>query len=176
MVQSTRRDVASSARGGYEVPVAERIFVAVGSNLGDRLTNVLEARRRLTLGPGVEVIATSPLFNTPALITPGSPPQPDYLNGVFELRSELEPEALLARLLAIEAAMGRHRTTRWAPRVIDLDLLLYGTRVLNAPSLTLPHPGLATRRFVLEPLAALAPTLVPPESPRSIAQHLAALR
>jgi 2-amino-4-hydroxy-6-hydroxymethyldihydropteridine diphosphokinase len=152
--------------------VAERVFVAVGSNLGDRLGNVLEARRRLALLPSVEVIATSPLFNTPAMITPGSLPQPEYLNGVFELRAGLDPGVLLDALLRTERQMGRRRSGRWAPRVIDLDLVLFADCVLDEPGLTLPHPGLTTRRFVLEPLAALAPALRHPVTGRTIRDHL----
>jgi 2-amino-4-hydroxy-6-hydroxymethyldihydropteridine diphosphokinase len=141
----------------------ERVFVALGTNLGDRLLNLAEACRRIARLPSVTLRARSPLIQTPALLAPDDTfGQPDFLNCVVELRTSLEPLALLACLLNVERGMGRLRTTRWAPRVIDLDLVLYGRRTLETSTLTLPHPGLTTRRFVLQPLAALAPDLTHP--------------
>jgi 2-amino-4-hydroxy-6-hydroxymethyldihydropteridine diphosphokinase len=160
----------------YGARVDERVFVAVGTNLGDRLGNVVEARRRLQASPAVQVVATSPLLETPALLLPHDLPQPDFLNGVFELRTTLEPGDLLTLLLAVERSMGRVRTTRWAPRVIDLDLVLFGSRVVEGGRLTVPHPGLASRRFVLEPLASLAPEVRHPVTGRRIDDLNAALR
>lgn len=150
-----------------------RTFVGLGTNLGHRLLNLAEATRRLAALPGVRLLARGPVVETPALLPPGERfPQPPYLNTAVELACALPPPALLARLLEVEAAMGRRRTTRWAPRVIDLDLLLVGDLVLDVPGLTLPHPGLASRRFVLEPLAALAPDLVHPTSGRTLSALL----
>jgi 2-amino-4-hydroxy-6-hydroxymethyldihydropteridine diphosphokinase len=160
----------------YGSPVGERVFVAVGTNLGNRLANVLEARRRLQASPGVEVVVTSGLLQTPALLLPGDLPQPDFLNGVFELRCALEPRELLTVLLEVERSMGRVRTTRWAPRVIDLDLVLFGLRVVELPGLSVPHRGLASRRFVLEPLAMLAPDVREPRTGQTVRALLAALR
>jgi 2-amino-4-hydroxy-6-hydroxymethyldihydropteridine diphosphokinase len=123
--------------------------------------------------PRVTVRARSPVVQTPALLAPGDTrAQPDFLNCVVELRSSLSPEALLEALLGVERAMGRVRAGRWGPRVIDLDLVLYGARVLETPSLTLPHPGVLTRRFVLEPLAALAPDLLHPTTGATVRELL----
>ncbi len=155
--------------------MAERVFVAVGTNLGNRLGNVVEARRRLHGVSDLQVVATSRLVQTPALLLPGDLPQPDFLNGVFELRCALEPVDVLRVLLRVERSMGRVRTSRWAPRVIDLDLVLFGERVVDLPGLQVPHPGLASRRFVLEPLATLAPLVREPVSGRTIRALLSAL-
>lgn len=141
----------------------DRVFVALGTNLGDRLLNLTEACRRLASLPSVTLLTRSPLIATPALLAPDDTlGQPDFLNCVVELRTSLEPLPLLHRLLEVERGMGRQRSTSWAPRVIDLDLLLFGQRVVDTGPLTLPHPGLSTRRFVLEPLAALAPDVLHP--------------
>jgi 2-amino-4-hydroxy-6-hydroxymethyldihydropteridine diphosphokinase len=144
---------------------SERVFVGLGSNLGDRLLNLSEAIRRVGLLSGVTVVARGPVLDTAPLLPPGNPqPQPRYLNTVIELATTQPPDALLQALLAIEQAMGRTRAERWASRVIDLDLLMFGDRVVEHPGLVLPHPGLANRRFVLEPLIALGPGLVHPVS------------
>ncbi len=141
----------------------ERVFVALGTNLGDRLLNLSEACRRVAKLPGVRLRARSPLLETPALLAAGdSFGQPPFLNAVVELEARLDPLPLLGALLEVERGMGRVRTVRWAPRVIDLDLVLYGQRVIDSVALAVPHPGLTTRRFVLEPLAALAPELTHP--------------
>ncbi|MGV3623713.1 MAG: 2-amino-4-hydroxy-6-hydroxymethyldihydropteridine diphosphokinase [Archangium sp.] len=130
-------------------------FVALGTNLGDRLLNLSEARRHLaSLGE----LRTGPVLQTPALLPPEDPtPQPDYLNTVDELTTSLSPRELFTQLKRIERRMGRRVTTRWAPRVIDLALVLSGDLVVDAAALTIPHPRLHQRRFVLEPLAHLAP-------------------
>jgi 2-amino-4-hydroxy-6-hydroxymethyldihydropteridine diphosphokinase len=143
--------------------VSERVFVALGSNLGDRRAHLDEAVRRMGQLGGTRVVAVAPVLETRAMLPPEDPtPQPDYLNTVAELETVLEPRPLLQRLKRLEADMGRVATARWAPRVIDLDLVLYGERVLATAELSMPHPGLASRRFVLEPLLSLAPDLVHP--------------
>ena len=133
----------------------QRCYVALGTNLGDRLLNLGEARRRLALlgehRPG-------PVLESPALLPPGDPtPQPAYLNGVDQLDTPLTAVALFHQLKRIERQMGRLVATRWAPRLIDLDLILFGDQVIQTAELTVPHPAMHQRRFVLEPLAALAP-------------------
>jgi 2-amino-4-hydroxy-6-hydroxymethyldihydropteridine diphosphokinase len=132
-----------------------RAYVALGTNQGDRLLNLQEARRRLALlGPH----RAGPVVETPALLPPGdSTPQPNYLNSVDELQVSLGAEALFHELKRIERQMGRVLTTRWAPRVIDLDLVLFGDQVIQTSELTVPHPSMHERRFVLAPLAQLAP-------------------
>lgn len=134
-------------------------YVSIGTNLGDREAHLALALRRLAALPETTLVAVSPVFETDPV---GPPPQGPYLNAAAWLRTRLAPRALLEALLAIEREAGRVRTVRNAARPLDLDLLLYGTQVLDEPGLTLPHPRMAGRSFVLEPLAALAPDLEHP--------------
>jgi 2-amino-4-hydroxy-6-hydroxymethyldihydropteridine diphosphokinase len=126
-------------------------YVGLGSNLGDREAQILQAAELLDLRRLSRIIETEPW---------GVVDQPRFLNAVGELETALEARALLDRLLEIERRMGRVRTgPRWGPRTIDLDLLLYGDEVLDELGLAVPHPRLHERSFVLEPLAELAPAL-----------------
>jgi 2-amino-4-hydroxy-6-hydroxymethyldihydropteridine diphosphokinase len=129
-------------------------YVGLGANLGDREATIRAAVAQL---PGV--VAVSPLRETDPV---GITDQPQFLNGVVALETELPPRELLDVLLAVERGLGRERRERWGPRTIDLDLLLYGDEVIDEDGLTVPHPRLRERRFVLEPLADLAPKLVVP--------------
>ncbi len=131
-----------------------RVFVALGSNLGDRANWLQQAREKLSASEMISLVCASPLYETAPV---GKIEQPAFLNQVVELRTELAPEALLARLLQIELALGRERHERWGPRNIDLDLLAYGALQSQTASLQLPHPELPRRRFVLAPWAAIAP-------------------
>lgn len=135
-------------------------YIALGSNLGDRRKNINVALELLRVASGVEVADISDLIETAAVGGPAD--SPAYLNGAAELLTTLAPESLLDRLLAIEAEIGRVRNVKWEPRVIDLDLLLYGDQIINTPRLKVPHPLMHTRRFVLEPLAQIAPDVVHP--------------
>ena len=140
--------------------IEEQVYVAMGSNLGDRDAHLAAGVAALRATEGVEVIAVSPLYETDPV---GPSPQGSYLNGAIELATTLSPDALLERLLEIEASRGRTRgPDRNAPRTLDLDLLFYGDRKLVGPDLEVPHPRLADRPFVLEPLCDLAPNLVHP--------------
>jgi 2-amino-4-hydroxy-6-hydroxymethyldihydropteridine diphosphokinase len=129
-------------------------YVGLGANLGDREGTIRAAVADL---PGV--VAVSTLRETDPV---GITDQPRFLNGVAVLETELAPRELLDGLLAVERRLGRERGRRWGPRTIDLDLLLYGDEVIDETGLTIPHPRLHERRFVLEPLADLAPELVVP--------------
>ena len=132
-----------------------RAFVAIGSNVGDRREHCREAQDRLGRLPETVLVRASALIETaPQEGATGGP----FLNGVAELETALSPEALLHALQAIETALGRpaHRD-RGTPRTMDLDILLYGDRLVRQPGLEIPHPRMAQRRFVLEPLAAIAP-------------------
>ena len=129
-------------------------YVGLGANLGDREGTIRAAVADL---PGV--VAVSTLRETDPV---GITDQPRFLNGVAALETELAPRELLDVLLAVERRLGRERGKRWGPRTIDLDLLLYGDEVIDETGLTIPHPRLHERRFVLEPLADLAPRLVVP--------------
>jgi 2-amino-4-hydroxy-6-hydroxymethyldihydropteridine diphosphokinase len=139
-----------------------RAFVGLGSNLGDRELNLRRALERLEeLGP---IRASSFRETDPVGVTD----QPKFLNAAAELVTEIGPRELLERLLAIERDLGRERTgeARWGPRVIDLDLLVYGNEAIDEPGLTVPHPRLADRRFVLEPLCELNEGLTLPDGSR----------
>lgn len=131
-------------------------YVGIGSNLADPLAQVRSACRALALLPATRLMAISRLYRNPPL---GGVPQPDFVNGVVALLTGLEALPLLDGLRAIEQAHGRQRTTHWGPRVLDLDLLLYGDLESSEPGLTLPHPGIRQRNFVLWPLLELAPGL-----------------
>ena len=135
-------------------------YVALGANLGDREANIGDALRRLEQDGRVRVRRVSSLLENPAIGgPPGSPP---FLNAVAEIETELDPEELLDRLLDVEKQLGRVRRLRWEPRIIDLDLLLYGNEVLETPRLSVPHPLMQERLFVLRPLAEIAPEVLHP--------------
>jgi 2-amino-4-hydroxy-6-hydroxymethyldihydropteridine diphosphokinase len=147
----------------------EVAYIGVGSNLGDRRANVERAVELMRGVEGVRVLRRSRWRRTRSVGAPG----PHYLNGVVEVETTRPARALLRELLAIEDRLGRRRPWRWAPRTIDLDLLLYGDRVLRSRGLTVPHPRLASRRFVLAPLAELRPGLRVPGLGRTVKRLLA---
>lgn len=132
-----------------------RAYLSLGSNLGDRRANLAEALRRLAVRD-LTVRRLSSLYESEPQDLPD---QPWFLNLVAEIDTALEPHALLERTQAVEAELGRRRLVLKGPRTIDIDILLYGDLVLDSPALVLPHPRAAQRRFVLEPLAELAPHL-----------------
>ncbi|MBI4614034.1 MAG: 2-amino-4-hydroxy-6-hydroxymethyldihydropteridine diphosphokinase, partial [Planctomycetes bacterium] len=131
-----------------------RAAVALGSNLGDRLSCLAEARDRLGRTAGVALLARSTIYRTEPV---GGPAQGEFANAVDLFDVEPEPCEFLEALLAIERAMGRVRRERWGPRSIDLDLLFHGMSATESPGLALPHPELHKRSFVLAPLAEVAP-------------------
>ena len=140
-------------------------YVGLGSNLGDRRGWIREALKRLGRIDGVRVRKRSRLIETDPV---GRPDQPRFLNGVAEVETRIEPPLLLRRLRAVERALGRVRHERWGPRTIDLDLLLWGDRSMETRSLTLPHPRMTERRFVLAPLAELCPGRRVPGTGRTV--------
>lgn len=135
-----------------------RAFVGLGSNLGDRRAHLQAAVDRLRAGG--DVVAVSPLYETEPVGGPAG--QGPYLNVVVELSTEDTPRELLERCRALEAAAGRMRAERWGPRTLDADVLLVEGAEVDEPDLTVPHPRLWERRFVVQPLADLAPDLVSP--------------
>lgn len=153
-----------------------RAYVALGANLGDRARALRGAVALLGEHPDVDVLRTSPVYEAEAhTITPGEV-QPPFLNAVVEVATRLAPEGLLALCLDVEQRLGRRRTgtPRWAPRPIDLDLLVFGAVTYRAPHLLVPHPRMAERRFVLQPLFDLAPDLyVPAPFEATVAELLA---
>lgn len=149
-------------------------YVALGANLGDRLHTLREAVRLIRQLPGTmldDAKDVSSLYETSPHEV--ADPQPPYLNAVVRIATALPPRELLAGLSAIEQSLGRTRTHRGASRIIDLDLLLYDDLVIDTPDLILPHPRLHLRRFVLEPLAEIAPTLRHPVTGFTIARQFA---
>ncbi len=143
-------------------PVVEA-YLALGSNLGDRLHNVQLAVRRLAEHPRLCVTHGSPVFETLAHTLTPDEAQPDYLNAVVRVCTAIAPEELLAFTQAIERDAGRERGgAGWQPRTLDIDLLAFGDRTLAAGDLIIPHPRLDRRRFVLAPWAAIAPDFTVP--------------
>lgn len=136
-----------------------RAFIALGSNLGDPAQQVAGAVREIDAVAGVRVTARSSLYRTAPV---GYLDQPDFVNAVICVETSLPPRRLLDALLAIERVHGRERDFPNAPRTLDLDILLYGDVTLHEPGLTLPHPRMHERAFVLKPLAEIAPELVLP--------------
>ncbi|MEW5742444.1 MAG: 2-amino-4-hydroxy-6-hydroxymethyldihydropteridine diphosphokinase [Myxococcota bacterium] len=135
-----------------------RVHLALGSNLGDRQAALDEAVRRIGAIAETAVVARSSTHETPALLPPeDATPQPDYLNAVVLVETALSPRALFVAVKDLERAMGRVSTTRWAPRVIDVDVVLWGEVVVDEGDLVIPHPRMHERRFVLAPLVELSP-------------------
>ena len=135
-------------------------YIGLGSNLGDPLQQVNTAVTELSALPGTSLIAQSPWYVSRA-IGPGE--QPDYINGVVCLRTDMTPEALLDSLQILEERHERLRKEHWGPRTLDLDILLYGDQVIDNPRLQVPHPWLTRRNFVALPLADIAPNLILPD-------------
>ena len=138
---------------------AARIFIGLGGNVGDPLRQIELALETLDQTPEVKVARVSRMYESPPW---GITDQPWFVNAVAELESSLSPSALLDCMAAIEAGQGRQRAMQWGPRTLDLDLLAYGSRVIDDTGLTVPHPRLAERAFVLVPWAEIAPDFVVP--------------
>jgi 2-amino-4-hydroxy-6-hydroxymethyldihydropteridine diphosphokinase len=147
------------------------VYIGVGSNQGDRHENIEGSRRRLN-DAGAHVRRVSPLYETQAVLQPGQSEQPNFLNGVFEVETGLDPERLLDLLETIERQLGRTSKKDWAPRPVDLDILLYEGRILATDRLRIPHPLMSERWFVLKPLADLAPDMVHPVESKTIKELL----
>jgi 2-amino-4-hydroxy-6-hydroxymethyldihydropteridine diphosphokinase len=132
-------------------------FLGLGSNLGDRQTQLAGAARGLTADPAITLVRASAVYETRPV---GREDQPDFLNQVLQIATTHEPRELLAACLAVEQRLGRVRRERWGPRVIDIDVLLYAGLSWNDDNLVLPHPRMHERGFVLTPLAELVPDLL----------------
>ena len=142
-----------------------RAFIGLGANLGRPEEEIAAAIELLDRAEDTRVVARAKLYGSRPL---GPPGQPDYVNTAVEVETMLAPHALLAVLKSIERTLGRTPAVRWGPRIIDLDLLLYGDARIDTPDLVVPHAELARRRFVLVPLADLCPELVVPGMNRSV--------
>lgn len=147
-----------------------RAMIGLGSNLGDRRATLDGAVAALAARPEIDVIQVSGFIETEPV---GGPPgQGPYLNAAVEVETTLDPIGLLRVLQEVENEFGRVRTVRWGERTLDLDLLLSDDLVLDSAELTVPHPRMTGRRFVLEPLAQIAPTTVIPGTGRTVADWL----
>ncbi|MEN6520473.1 MAG: 2-amino-4-hydroxy-6-hydroxymethyldihydropteridine diphosphokinase [Armatimonadota bacterium] len=151
-----------------------RVYLGLGSNLNDRERNIGHAVELLAENPHIEVLRVSSMYETSPV---GYKDQPDFINAVALIETTLSPRELLDAVQAIEELMGRKRTFRWGPRVIDIDVLLYGSETIDEEGIKIPHPMMMERRFVLEPLAEIAPDLTLPggqtavEAARSAAEE-----
>ena len=134
-------------------------YIGMGSNIGDREANLSRAVAFLGQVNGVEVTAVSSYYNTAPV---GYVQQPDFLNAAAEIKTTLSADELLQVCICIEKELGRERIIRWGPRTIDLDILLYGDQIINEEYLTVPHPRMHERDFVLEPLNEIAPQALHP--------------
>ena len=141
------------------------VYVGLGANLGEREAALRKALATLGQDPGTRVLRVSPLYGSAPVDAGG----PDYLNAVAEVATTLTPEALLQALQAIEQSAGRERPYRNAPRTLDLDILWFGDQVIDTPTLTVPHPRMAERAFVLRPLADLVPERVAASALQAVA-------
>lgn len=151
---------------------AKRVFIAIGSNLGDREENIIDAIN-LLIANGVDVKNISSIIETKPY---GNVKQPDFLNCVVDAYTALPPRMLLETLKAIEKQLGRTRTIHWGPRTIDLDIIFYDELVIDTPDLKIPHPDMQNRIFVLEPLNQLAPNFVHPVLNKTVRELLVELR
>ena len=153
-------------------PEQKTAYIGVGSNLGDKLKNCLAAIDLAGRIPGCSVEKISRFYRTEPVGVEG---QDWYVNAVISLRAEIRARDLLEKLSAIEAGLGRVRKEKWGSRTIDLDILLFGKEVVNEKDLTIPHPRMHVRRFVLVPMAELEPDFMHPVLKKSMAELLAGL-
>ena len=149
-----------------------KAYIGLGSNLGERESMIRQALEAISLLPETDLTRASSLYDTEPV---GDVDQPNFLNAVAEVETDLAPMQLLWNLQLIEKRLGRERTRRWGPRVIDLDLLLYGDEVIEEETLRVPHPELTRRAFVLVPLVELEPLLVHPGTGETMLSHLSKL-
>ena len=151
------------------------VFLGLGGNLGDREALLAEALRKLDSTPGIKVASVSSLYETEP-VNDGAAPGPDwFLNGVAQIETDIAPKSLLEICREIERSLGRDQDNRKGPRTLDLDLLLYDDCIINEPTLTIPHPRLHQRRFVLTPLVELDPDRQHPILAQSLRNLLAQL-
>ena len=149
-----------------------KAYIALGSNLGERESMIRQALEALSLLPETDLVRASSLYDTEPV---GDVDQPNFLNAVAQVETDLPAAQLLWNLQLIEKRLGRERPRRWGPRVIDLDLLLYGDEIIEEDTLRVPHAELTRRAFVLVPLVELEPLLVHPGTGETMLSHLSKL-
>ena len=147
--------------------IMEIVYVGLGSNMGDRARNLCDAYDYIINLKGVLPLKFLGFYETAPV---GGPPQPMFLNAVLSIKTTLSPHQLLKQFQNIETLMGRVRTVKWGPRNIDIDILLYGDKIINDDQLQIPHPLLHTREFVLKPLIEIAPNVVHPVLKKTMLQ------
>jgi 2-amino-4-hydroxy-6-hydroxymethyldihydropteridine diphosphokinase len=148
------------------------VYISFGSNLGDRLKNIKLGLQFISCNRSITITKKSSLYETEPV---GYENQGWFLNGVIEIKTSVSPHKLLSLLKKVERKLGRKRTIRWGPREIDLDILLYNQKCVDTPSLTIPHPRMHKRGFVLVPLVEIAPQIIHPIFKKSAKQLLAEL-
>ena len=150
--------------------------LSLGSNLGDRATNLIEAKRRIAGIPGVHIVAQSPLYETEPVGVKPEYKDIEFLNAILVIESIKPPSELHLLLTNVERDIGRQRTTdKYAPRTVDIDLIYAGDETIDRAGLKIPHPMWAKRRFVLQPLSDVRPNLILPGADKTVAQILAAM-
>ncbi len=150
-----------------------KVYVSLGSNLGNKRENLLYAISKIDAYEGICVIDKSGFYETAPV---GGPPQPDYINCAIELETEIEPQKLLKEFKRIEGELGRKPGVRWGPRILDLDILLYGDSIVSDNNLKIPHERMHERVFVLEPLCEISPDIKHPVLKASISELLEKFR
>ncbi len=149
------------------------VYIGLGSNIGDRERNIVNAITRIDACKEICIKNKSGFYNTKPI---GGPPQPDYVNCVIELETEIEPQRMLGEFKEIELELGRRPGVRWGPRIIDIDILLYGNRIINDHNIKIPHERMHERTFVLEPLCEISPDFEHPVLRKTICELLKELR
>lgn len=152
-----------------QLNMTKPVFLLLGTNLGDRLSNLKQAAHRIDQEVG-KIKKASSVFETSAW---GKTDQPAFLNQALELTTRLDAEQVLNKLLSIEEQLGRKRKEHWGERIIDIDILFFGSEIHTSPHLQIPHPQLGNRRFTLIPLNEIAPDFVHPVSKKTVRELLA---
>lgn len=150
----------------------DQIYLSLGSNLGDRIENVKNALQSLSSSDEIKVISSSSFYETEPM---GVTDQPRYINAAAKIETSLTPRALLKEVKSLEKAMGRRETFRWGPRVIDIDILLFGDIVVSEKGLNIPHPAMEKRAFVMIPLSEIGSAARHPVTGRTIGEMASGL-
>jgi 2-amino-4-hydroxy-6-hydroxymethyldihydropteridine diphosphokinase len=160
--------------GRFDAGMPHRAFIGIGSNLGDRKANFLEALDRVQTLPGTRIVKQSSLYES----EPHGDAKTWFVNAVIEIETDFSADELLKRLKGIETTMGRKRVRgkRWGSRIIDLDILFFNSEIINKRNLRIPHPEMQNRRFVLLPLSELAPQMIHPKLSVTVSELLAGLK
>jgi len=166
-------DILGNKKSKSNISNGVKVYLGIGSNLGDRCGHIQKAITYLKKVKNVKITKCSSLYETKPV---GYKKQPWFINCALELETSLPPEELLKNLTRIEKALGRKREVKWRPRLIDLDILFYGQRIIKNEDLNIPHPEIAKRKFVLIPLDEINPRIYHPQLKKTVSQILNGLR